>query len=25
LLTKHFPETYPGYKSRTKALIPFLF
>jgi protein-S-isoprenylcysteine O-methyltransferase Ste14 len=25
LLTKHFPETYPAYKSRTKALIPFLF
>lgn len=25
LLTRHFPETYPGYKSRTKALIPFLF
>jgi protein-S-isoprenylcysteine O-methyltransferase Ste14 len=25
LLTKHFPETYPAYKARTKALIPFLF
>jgi protein-S-isoprenylcysteine O-methyltransferase Ste14 len=25
LLTKHFPETCPAYKSRTKALIPFLF
>lgn len=25
LLTKHFPTTYPGYRSRTKALIPFVF
>ncbi len=25
LLTRHFPEAYPAYKSRTKALIPFLF
>lgn len=24
LLTRHFPETYPDYKARTKALIPFL-
>ncbi len=24
LLTEHFPETYPQYKSRTKALIPFV-
>ena len=24
LLTKHFPEAYPAYKARTKALIPFL-
>lgn len=25
LLKKHFPDTYPDYKSRTKALIPFVF
>lgn len=25
LLTKHFPETYPTYKARVKALIPFVF
>ena len=25
LLTKHFPDTYPGYMARTKALIPFIF
>ena len=25
LLTRHFPEAYPDYKSRTKAIIPFLF
>ncbi len=25
LLTKHFPDTYPRYKLRTKALIPFIF
>jgi protein-S-isoprenylcysteine O-methyltransferase Ste14 len=25
LLTRHFPEAYPLYRSRTKALIPFLF
>jgi protein-S-isoprenylcysteine O-methyltransferase Ste14 len=24
LLTRHFPDTYPHYKSRTKALIPFI-
>lgn len=24
LLKKHFPDTYPDYKSRTKALIPFV-
>jgi protein-S-isoprenylcysteine O-methyltransferase Ste14 len=24
LLQKHFPNTYPDYKSRTKALIPFV-
>jgi protein-S-isoprenylcysteine O-methyltransferase Ste14 len=25
LLTKHFPDTYPDYKARVKAFIPFLF
>jgi len=25
LLTRHFPETYPDYMSRTKAIIPFIF
>jgi protein-S-isoprenylcysteine O-methyltransferase Ste14 len=25
LLTKHFPDSYPHYKIRTKALIPFIF
>jgi protein-S-isoprenylcysteine O-methyltransferase Ste14 len=25
MLTKHFPEAYPAYQARTKALIPFLF
>ena len=25
LLVRHFPEAYPAYKARTKALIPFLF
>ena len=25
LLAKHFPETYPSYKLRTKALLPFVF
>ena len=25
LLTEHFPEQYPAYKQRTKALIPFLW
>lgn len=25
LLTKHFPDSYPPYKMRTKALIPFIF
>jgi protein-S-isoprenylcysteine O-methyltransferase len=25
LLTKHFPDGYPRYKSQTKALIPFIF
>ena len=25
LLTKHFPEAYPNYRLRTKALIPFIF
>lgn len=25
LMTRHFPETYPQYKARTKALIPFLW
>jgi len=25
LLTKHFPDTYRDYMSRTKALIPFIF
>ncbi len=24
LMTKHFPEAYPQYKARTKALIPFV-
>jgi len=24
LLTKHFPDSYPDYRSRTKALIPFV-
>ncbi len=24
LMTKHFPESYPRYKARTKALIPFV-
>jgi protein-S-isoprenylcysteine O-methyltransferase Ste14 len=24
LMTRHFPETYPPYKARTKALIPFI-
>ena len=25
LLTRHFPDTYPSYMARTKALIPFIF
>lgn len=25
LLTKHFPNAYPDYKLRTKALVPFVF
>ena len=25
LLTRHFPEAYPEYKSRTKALITFVW
>jgi protein-S-isoprenylcysteine O-methyltransferase Ste14 len=25
LLTRHFPEAYPSYKSRVRALIPFVF
>jgi protein-S-isoprenylcysteine O-methyltransferase Ste14 len=25
LMTRHFPDTYPAYKQRTKMLIPFLF
>ena len=25
LLTEHFPEEYPKYKARVKALIPFIF
>ncbi len=25
MMTKHFPDAYPAYKQRTKALIPFLF
>ena len=25
LMTKHFPEVYPEYKARTKALIPFVW
>jgi protein-S-isoprenylcysteine O-methyltransferase Ste14 len=25
LLTKHFPEDYPAYKKRVKALIPYVF
>jgi protein-S-isoprenylcysteine O-methyltransferase Ste14 len=25
LMTRHFPETYPAYRARTKALIPFLY
>lgn len=25
LLTRHFPEAYPEYKSRTKALVPFVW
>lgn len=25
LLTKHFPQAYPSYKARVKALIPFVF
>lgn len=25
LLTKHFPDAYPSYKARVKALIPFVF
>ena len=24
LMTKHFPQTYPQYKSRTKAVVPFI-
>jgi protein-S-isoprenylcysteine O-methyltransferase Ste14 len=25
LMIKHFPEVYPGYKQRVKALIPYIF
>jgi protein-S-isoprenylcysteine O-methyltransferase Ste14 len=25
LMTRHFPEAYPDYRARTKALIPFLY
>jgi protein-S-isoprenylcysteine O-methyltransferase Ste14 len=25
LLLRHFPDTYPAYRARTKALIPFIF
>jgi protein-S-isoprenylcysteine O-methyltransferase Ste14 len=25
LLVRHFPEEYPAYKRRVKALVPFLF
>jgi protein-S-isoprenylcysteine O-methyltransferase Ste14 len=25
LLTRHFPDSYPGYRARTKALIPFVY
>lgn len=25
MLTKHFPDVYPGYRARVKALVPFLF
>jgi protein-S-isoprenylcysteine O-methyltransferase Ste14 len=25
LLLRHFPEEYPGYKTRVKALVPFVF
>jgi protein-S-isoprenylcysteine O-methyltransferase Ste14 len=25
LLTEHFPQEYPAYKNRTKALIPYIF
>jgi len=25
LLTRHFPDSYPAYRTRTKALIPFLY
>lgn len=25
LLLRHFPETYPAYRSRVKALVPFVF
>jgi protein-S-isoprenylcysteine O-methyltransferase Ste14 len=25
LMTRHFPDSYPGYRTRTKALLPFLY
>jgi protein-S-isoprenylcysteine O-methyltransferase Ste14 len=25
LLTKHFPDAYPAYKQRSRAIIPYIF